>query len=478
MKRWIVLLTAAALAASCSQQPTKPLFTETQAPTVAVSPASPASPSADLAGIGDPYFPTFGNSGYDVERYDLSIKYEPASKKLTGKTTVTAKATELLSRFHLDFHGLQVSGITIDGKAAEFSRDRDELIIVPPVAIPAGSTFKTVIDYDGVPAPVSSPGLGATGFLSTRDGAFALGEPQSATTWFPVNDHPRDKALYTIAVTVPQNLAALSNGVLEGKSPDTGGFTTWKWRVNSPMASYLATVAIGDYRVTEGTHDGKPVVTAIANTIPRGPIDTDMARTAEISDFLATQFGAYPFDAYGGIVIDDDRIRFALETQTRPVYADSFWTRGSNTSVVAHELAHQWFGDSVSVDTWQHIWLNEGFATYAQWLWGEHTGTSTAQREFDSRYADLQSPLWNVAPGTPGRDQIFSASVYQRGGMALHALRKEVGDDRFFDILKTWAREQRDGNGTTDEFIALSERISGEQLDALFDAWLFQKERP
>src|SRR5688572_29682219 len=193
MKRWIVLLTAAAVAAGCAPQPTKPLFTETQAP-----PSAAAAPSADLAGAGDPYFPMFGNAGYDVERYDLSVKYEPSTKRLTGKTTITARATELLSRFHLDFHGLQVSRVAIDGKAAEFSRDRDELIIVPPVAIPAGATFVTVADYDGTPAPISSPGLGATGFMSTRDGAFAIGEPQSATTWFPVTDHPRDKALYSI----------------------------------------------------------------------------------------------------------------------------------------------------------------------------------------------------------------------------------------------------------------------------------------
>src|SRR4029453_11396833 len=164
---------------------------------------------------------------------------------------------------------------------------------------------------------------------------------------------------------------------------------------------------MGDCRVNEGRPEGKPVVTAIANSIPRGAIDTDLARTAEICDFLASKFGGYPFDAYGGIVIDDDRIRFALETQTRPVYSDTFWTRGSNTTVVAHELAHQWFGDSVSVDTWPQHWLNEGFATYAQLLWNEQAGISTVQREFDMRYADEQSPIWEVAPGAPGRDQIF-----------------------------------------------------------------------
>ncbi|HEX6683809.1 MAG TPA: M1 family metallopeptidase [Candidatus Limnocylindrales bacterium] len=472
MSRWIALAVSAVLAASCTTQPKRPLFTEGTAP----APATSAAP-ADLAGIGDPYFPTYGNSGYDVERYELAVRYDPASKRLTGKATITAKATELLSRYHLDFHGLELGKVSVDGKAAESSRDGDELIVVPPVAIAANATFTTVVEYEGVPAPISSPGLGTTGFLSTRDGAIAIGEPQSATTWFPVNDHPRDKALYSIALTVPQNLVAVSNGVLEGKSPD-GAFTTWRWKVNAPMASYLTTLAIGDYRVTEATHDGKPVVNAVANSIPRGVVDTDIARTAEVADFLASKFGGYPFDAYGGIVVDDDRVRIALETQTRPIYSDSFWSRGPNTGVVAHELAHQWFGDSVSVDTWQHIWLNEGFATYAQWLWGEHIGQSSAQREFDLRYADTQSPLWDTPPGAPGRERIFSASVYQRGGMTLHALRREVGDEDFFEILRTWVKEQANGLATTEEFIELSERVSGKQLDTLFDEWLFKKGRP
>ncbi len=470
---WLLTGVAVAMIASCSAGPTKPLFTEeTVAPEVTASAAAPM-----LGGIGDPYFPFFGNSGYDAEKYDLKIEYVPSTDRLVGRTQIKMTATEQLTRFHLDFHGLEVREVTVDGKKAEFSREQDELIILPPVAIAKGVSFTTVVQYDGVPSALGSPALGVNGFLATPDGAIAIGEPESATTWFPVNDHPRDKALYTIDITVPEGISAISNGVLIGQTTQ-GGKSSWRWEVTSPMASYLTTLAIGNYRVVKTTHQGMPMITAVATTIPNGQIDRDIARTGEIADFLAKYFGPYPFNAYGGIVINDDRVGFALETQTRPIYSDGFWRGGSNTVVVAHELAHQWFGDSVSIDTWQHIWLNEGFATYAQWMWAENQRISSIQSEFDRRYADSGSNLWKVAPGNPGRENMFSASVYQRGGMTLHMLRKEIGDEKFFELLKTWATEQANGLATTDEFIELAEKVSGKDLDQFFEAWLFTKSRP
>jgi aminopeptidase N len=460
--------------AACSTGPTKPLFTEG---TAAPSPEASASAAVSLAGIGDPYYPTYGNSGYDAEKYDLKISYTPNNDRLIGSTQIKMSATEQLSRFHLDFHGMDVGQVTVDGAKAEFSREQDELIILPPKVIAKGTSFTTVIDYSGVPAAIGQPALGVTGFLHTPDGAIAIGEPESATTWFPVNDHPRDKALYTIDITVPEGISAISNGVLAGQTTQ-GGKTSWRWEVNAPMASYLSTLAIGNYRVVKGTHQGMPMITAVSSSIPNGQIDRDMARTGEIADYLAQYFGPYPFNAYGGIVINDDRVGFALETQTRPIYSDGFWRGGSNTVVIAHELAHQWFGDSVSVDTWQHIWLNEGFATYAQWMWQESQGGTTIESEFNRRYRDSGSNLWKVAPGAPGRENLFSGSVYQRGGMTLHQLRKEIGDEKFFELLKTWASEQHDGLATTAEFIALAEKVSGKDLDQLFEDWLFTKSRP
>jgi aminopeptidase N len=468
-RRWALVAATAVLVAGCSAGPTKPLFTESQGPQKDVV--------AGQDGIGDPYYPSYGNSGYDVQRYLLKVRYEPSSGQLTGSETITAQATSALQRFNLDFHGLTVDSIQVDGKTANFARDADELEITPAQALAKAASFTVQIEYHGVPGGFSDPALGTTGFIKTDDGAIVMGEPESATTWFPVNDHPRDKALYDIELTIPDGISGLSNGVPAGKSTKDGQ-TTWSWKVNAPMAPYLATLIIGNYRVQESTCDGKPMITGVAASLPSTVIDADVARTCEIAGFLAEQFGPYPFDAYGGIVIDDDRIGFALETQTRPVYSGRFWRGSSNTVVLAHELAHQWYGDSVSVDTWQNIWLNEGFATYAQWLWQEHIGGALVQSEFDRRYNDPTNAIWNVPPGAPGRDNLFGASVYQRGGMTLVALRKEVGDDKFLEIMRTWAASQKYGLGTSDEFIALAKQISGKNLDAFFTKWLFTKGRP
>jgi aminopeptidase N len=242
------------------------------------------------------------------------------------------------------------------------------------------------------------------------------------------------------------------------------------------MASYLATLVIGQYRITSRTHRGKPVVIAVAASQPPGGAATaSVGRTTEVVDFLATVFGPYPFEAYGGVVVDDARIAYALETQSRPVYGEVFFRGGANLIVVAHEIAHQWFGDSVSIRQWKDIWLNEGFASYAEWLWTEHDGGPSVQASFDREYAGFQ---WEVPPGDPGPANLFSRAVYRRGAMTVHALRLTVGDDAFFRILKTWPAEKRNGNASTAEFIAFAERVSGTSLRKLFDTWLFGKSPP
>jgi aminopeptidase N len=427
------------------------------------------------AGIGDPYFPKYGNGGYDVAGYDLTLRYDPKSGQLSGTAAITAMATQDLSRFDFDFAHLAAGGVVVDGRTAQAKQDGDELVVTPAAGIVKGKQFTAVVTYAGKPQALRNMALGVGGWLRTTDGAFALGQPESASTWYPVNDHPADKATFKLAITVPDGLEALSNGV-PGPRSSANGWTTWTWSEAAPMASYLSTVVIGQYRVTSSTHDGKPMITAIPESLPAdGPAAKSIERTGEIADFLATRFGPYPFDAYGGIVLDDSRVGYALETQSRPVYGNSFFQNEANPTVVAHELAHQWYGDSVALERWQDIWLNEGFATYAEWLWQEHDGGPSLAESFDSAYSGFD---WRGPPGDPGADDLFGNAVYQRGAMTLYALRESIGDQKFAALLKSWPAAHRDGNVTTTEFIQFAQNAAGKDLGPLFQAWLFATTKP
>ncbi|MFC0007039.1 M1 family metallopeptidase [Micromonospora siamensis] len=479
-RRAVATLLAGALGltgCSSADDNDEPPATASGTPVATPSPTPSRDFEPGAAGVGDGYFPKYGNGGYDVGKYTVKVRYDPAKDQLTGTTTVQATATADLSSFNLDLAGLTVQKVTVDGAPATAARQGNELVVTPKSGLTNGNGFVAEISYGGKPKPLENKTLGSGGFFHTPDGAIALGQPESASSWYPVNDHPSDKATYDFEITVPKNLVAISNGVPKGKTTEAG-WTTWKWAESAPMASYLSTVVIGKFRVTEGTHKGRPVYSAVTTSLPKGAADASIKQTVKVADYLETVFGPYPFDAYGGVVISDDRIHFALETQSRPVYSGGFFRRGENTEVVAHELAHQWFGDSVALAKWQDIWLNEGLASYGAWLWMEHSGEWTAQRAFDVRYQRAPQSMWQVPPGKPGMKELFGESVYERGAMTVHALRLTVGDAAFFKIMKTWAAEKKDGNATTAEFVALAEKVSGKQLDKLFDAWLYGKKRP
>ena len=630
------------------------------------------------AGAGDPYFPYAGNGGYDVQHYLLQVSYDPATDVLTGVATITAVATQDLSAFNFDFERLAVRSITVNGVNADWSRDGGELTITPASGLPNGSRFVAVVAYDGIPETLDD----GSGFIHTDDGALVVGEPKVAATWFPVNDHPIDKAAFTIEITAPTGVEAISNGVLRERSQ--AGSTTWVWDAKEPMAPYLAMMAIGQYEVsayredgikfwdaidpvlffdpqpvsgdqfafsqlgepsykrlsrtidvpaegaqlsfwmnynTEGawdfvfveahtvgnedwttlpdlnghtfqdtglscpawhaihpflghyqdsscvpngttgawwaatgtsdgfeqwvvdlsayagneveisityasdnfvqgdgvivddvvvstgegttsfendgdTFDGWTVSGAPAGSAPnpndwiaasvadlppnRGEVAAgSLARQAEIIRFLSGYFGAYPFTAAGGVVVSAD-LGFALETQTRPIYADVFFEDPfSGDAVVVHELAHQWVGDSLALAAWQHIWLNEGFATYSEWLWSEHEGLGTVDDIF-AFFASIpaRDDFWKVVIGDPGPRNLFEFAVYARGAMTLHVLRLTIGDEAFFQVLQSWTTDNAGGNVSTDEFIALAESISGVELDDLFDTWLFTAGKP
>jgi len=449
------------------------------APVFAARGAAPARFSAGAQGVGDPYFPQEGNGGYDVAHYDLKLAYDPATHHLGGSNTLIAVAKKGLSRFDLDLSGYRVSSVTVNGTAAAFRRDGQELVITPAQGIPRGTTFRTVVSYAGTPKTIKgSPVVfGAPyGWIYTKDGAFVGCEPNAARTWYPSNDHPSDKATFRFTVSVPKSRKVVANGDYVGHHVN-GDTDTFVWNQPKPMATYLATLGIGRWtfhRTT--TARGIPSFTAVDPSLEAQARDQHtVALSGRVTDYWQKRFGRFPFTSTGAIVDNVPSIGFSLETQNRPIYGFV-----PDPGTVSHELAHEWFGDSVSVRDWRHIWLNEGFATFGSWLWSEHTdGDSTlSQAREVFRGIRAGDPFWDLSIADPKRNTMFSQSVYLRGAMTLAALRHRIGDQDFFTLLRTWVRDHEYGNVTTRQFRTLAERVSGEQLDGFFETWLWKHRKP
>ncbi|MEV7375678.1 M1 family metallopeptidase [Streptomyces sp. NPDC090301] len=426
------------------------------------------------AGLRDPYFPKLGNGGYDVGHYALTLAYDPGTGRLDGTAEITARATQDLSAFNLDLAGLTVEGASVDGEPAAVNRAGNELTLRPREEIRDGAEFRTTVAYGGVPEPVTDADGSREGWLRTDDGAVAVGEPAGSMTWFPGNHHPSDKASYELALTVPAGLEGLSNGVRTARRTEADGRVTTEWRTAEPMASYLATVAIGRYETaTAAPGSGTvPVLTAAERPIAAATAPL----RGEVPEIIARQerrFGPYPFSTAGAIVTEDGTLGYALETQTRPVFPAAAFDR----TTLVHELAHQWFGNSVSPATWRDLWLNEGFATYAEWLYTEEYEQVPARTHFERAFA--QEANWAFPPAAPPTaENLFDPPVYQRGAMVLHKLRETVGDETFDEILRGWPAKYRHANASTNDFTAYAESVAGRDLDELWDVWLYGDGRP
>ncbi|CAN5848270.1 M1 family metallopeptidase [soil metagenome] len=418
----------------------------------------------------DPYFPASGNGGYDVKHYELAIDAdtdtEGATESIDAVATLKVTSTETLESFSLDLEALEVSSVRVDGSAVGFRQRAGEIRVTPRQTIAADETFEIEVSYHGRPQPKPYGSLGDIGWSSNETSTWVASEPNGAATWFPSNDQPGDKATFRFEITVPKSLEAVANGTMLSNAVTGDGRRTWVWEMDAPMATYLATVVIDDFTFDTGKG---PDGIRLRDAIPDALVDESDDYTemhAEMLEYFIEQFGPYPFDDYGIVVVDAD-LGLALETQTFSLFGSGAVTE----SILAHELAHQWFGDSVTPVYWRDIWLNEGFATYGQLMWTSDQPGSAGIDESMRRVATGRSSDGDAVLD-PGADSLFGSNVYYRGALTLHALRLEVGDDAFFETLRTWAERYRHANATTDDFIALAEDVSGAQLDELFDAWL------
>lgn len=429
------------------------------------------------SGVRDPYFPKLGNGGYDVSHYAITLDVDPDEQRLRGSVEITARATQDLSSFHLDLAGLTVDSATVEGRPAAVSRAGDELTLRTDAKaedrLRRGETFRVVVRYSGSPKTITDPDGSEEGWLPTDDGAIALGEPTGSMAWFPGSHHPSDKAAYDLAVTVPKGLTAVSNGVPAGPPTTEKGRTTFRWHTAEPMASYLATLAVGRFETKTSTMaGGVTVFTAVDPEVAKASART-VARVPEVVAWEAEHFGPYPFSATGAIVDREDDAGYALETQNRP-----FFPGPPSIGLLVHEMAHQWFGDSVTPKSWRDMWLNEGPATYAEWLWEEEKNDTPAEESFEDAYEDEDN--WAFPPADPPSAAAVSDDpVYGRGAMVIHKIREAVDDDEeFFALLKGWTKAHRHGNASTADFTAYVEKGTGQDLSELWKAWLYGRSRP
>ena len=425
----------------------------------------------------DDYVSGHGDTSYDVTRYELDLTYAVASNRLKGAATLTVRTLEEVDRLRLDLHGLDVDKVLLGGEPARWTHKRNVLVVrlAEPVAASRELTIK--VRYAGNPRPARKRHLGTAGWEELTDGVIVAGQPHGAPTWFPCNDRPSNKAPYRLSVTTGSGYTVVANGVLvdQRRNPRT---TTWVFEQSQPMATYLATVQIGRYDVVALDAGEVPVSVAAPRDLHSRLGDT-FGRQVDMLGCFVELFGDYPFDAYQVVVTEDD-LEIPLESQGLSTFGCNFLTADWDAErLVAHELAHQWFGNSLTVGAWKDIWLHEGFACYAEWLWSERLGDRTAADHADEHWRRLDGLDQDLVLGDPGPDLMFDDRVYKRGALFLHALRVTLGDEPFFETLAAWVAEHAYGTVDTEELVQFFAAASpAVDVRALAHDWLMTPELP
>lgn len=424
---------------------------------------------------GDPYVAHSGNGGYRTLSNSLHLKYRIARNRLDGVAELRLQASQTLARFTLDLVGLSASRVRVDGRKADFRQVHGKLRITPARAIEAGAEASVVIEYGGAPKPRRTR-WGAIGWEELDDGVLVASQPSGAPTWFPCNDHPSDKASYRVRFETDAAYTVVANGELV-EHRIAAGQGSWVYEQREPTASYLVMLQIGKY--VKRALPGKVTTSTVFYPRPlERRVRADFEPLPRMLEVFAACFGPYPFEQYS-VVVTRDELEIPLEAQGLAVFgANHIDGHGGEERLIAHELAHQWFGNSVGVERWQDIWLNEGFCCYAEWVWSDAAGKASADALAREHHGLLSRMPADLMLGDPGPADMFDDRVYKRGALTLHALRLAIGDDEFFELLHEWTESNRHGTATTAEFIALVERRTGVAFGAFFESWLYHPSLP
>lgn len=423
----------------------------------------------------DRYTPGHGDSSYDVTHYALELAYKVEGNHLAGRAVLQCLALQPLDVLRLDLHGLRVTKLTVDGSAVKYSQRSDSLYVRLRRRIPVGLAFTLSVQYSGHPTPVRSRTLGEAGWEELKDGVIVAGQPHGAPSWFPCNDRPSSKASYRLAISAPTTHRVVSNGTLLSTSRHSST-TTWVYDQPEPMAPYLATVQIGRYRLL-----ALDAVVPLHAAVPGGVLsryDAAFGAQPAMLRVFTRLFGDYPFAGYTVVITADD-LEIPLESQGLSTFGANYLvTHWDAERLIAHEMSHQWFGNSLTLGQWSDIWLHEGFACYAEWLWSEESGRASAHDHALEHWERLDSLDQDLVLGDPGPDLMFDDRVYKRGALLLHALRLTLGDDGFFGALKDWATEHAHSTVSTEMFIAFASARADTSVERLFEEWLSEEGLP
>ncbi len=457
--------------------------TEVTEPTTPVD-TSPAASTTTVVGplgrndngVGDLLFPSLGNPGIDVEHYTLVLAYDRQRNEISANAHLDLVMTEDRVAFSLDSAGPIVSAVSVDGLPAKFVVAPPELLITPVSQLARGQRIGVDVTYSLPPQPVPSDAGQQVGWFRTPGGSYVLNEPEGAHTWLPCDDHPSDKATFRFELTVPSGLTAVANGALI-EHTSTATTDTWVWQEDRPMATYMIQLLTGDYEIVDGVGpNGLPLLSVVLRE-DRATMQAYLDTIDEQIDFFDDFFGSYPLDRYG-IAITDSYPGLAMETMERSLFSRTDFSSGRldllQELLLSHELAHQWFGDAVSPSRWTDVWLSESFATYGQWMWFEHLGLQTMA---DSATAALAFRE-RGSTAAPTAAEMFGFNSYAGGAVILHALRKTIGDDRFFSLLRRWVADNNGSSRTTDDFVALANQVAGQDLTEFFTTWLYSDTLP
>jgi aminopeptidase N len=367
----------------------------------------------------------------------------------------------------------------VNDVATSYSRAGDDaakLHVTLPAPVAADETVRITVAYSGVSAMTGQMGLIFNAGANGKQFVCTVAEPNSAHLWFPCNDRPDDKATFLVALSVATPYSVLVTGDLVSRRRGAGT-TRWVYERNEPTSPYLMSVQVGRYELIELAAGGVSQRAAIPPAL-RTVFRHDFGRHGEIMATFERVFGPYPFREYVVVVADDD-LDDPIEAQGMAVFGRNHLDgRRTHERLVAHELAHQWFGNSLTVADWKHIWLNEGFATYAEWVWSEVSGGPSAGEHAAQWHALLRTYPEDIAVADPGVGRMFDPLVYKRGALTLHALRTRVGDVAFFAMIQAWVAEHRHGTVTTGQFRVHAQRFAVEPLSELFTVWLDRPELP